>query len=104
MGETVELRLRLRSMGMRKLSFTPEMVGLRHLKEHPDPRYLLNQKHLTWAYLEHRHIPLEAARPQENPLALLRRVKWVLEWLLLRRHRKRSIFSERERIQLEEES
>ncbi len=58
MGETVELRLRLKRMGLRELPFTPEMVNLRHLKEHPDPRYMLNQKHLTWAYLEYRHRPL----------------------------------------------
>ena len=67
MGETVELRLRLRSMGLRELPFAPETIGLRHLKEHPDPRYILNQKHLTWAYLEYRHRPLWRLVWRKNP-------------------------------------
>ena len=103
MAEDVELRLRLRSMGLRELPFAPEMIDLRHLREHPDPRHLLNQKHLTWAYLQHRTYPLWRLVWRKNPLEVARRIKWVLEWLLLRRRRKRSIFSERERIQLEEE-
>ncbi len=93
MAETVELRLKLMSVGLKELTFKPEMVDLRHLKEHPDPRYLLNQKHLTWAYLEYGYIPLVRLVLRKNPIEVLRRVKWVLEWLLWRRYQKRSMFS-----------
>jgi len=93
MGETVELRLRLRSMGLRELPFAPEMINLHHLKEHPDPRYLLNQKHLTWTYLQYRTYPLWRLVWRKNPLEVARRIKWVLEWFLYRRYQKRSILS-----------
>jgi len=95
MGETVELRLRLMSVGLKELTFKPEMVDLRHLKEHPDPRYLLNQKHLTWAYLEYGYMSLMRLVLRKNPVEVLRRVKWVLEWLLWMWHRRRSIFIDR---------
>jgi glycosyltransferase involved in cell wall biosynthesis len=93
MGETVELKLRLRRKGLKEFQFAPEMVCLRHLKEHPNPRYLLNQKHLTWAYLEYRYLPEWRLVWRKNPLEFARRVKWVLEWLLIRRRQKRSIIT-----------
>ena len=93
MAEDVELRLRLKRMGYKELPYTPEMIDLRHLKEHPDPRYLLNQKHLTWAYLQHRTYPLWRLVWRKNPLEVARRIKWVLEWFLYRRYQKRSILS-----------
>jgi glycosyltransferase involved in cell wall biosynthesis len=95
MGEDVELKLRLRHKGLKKFQFAPETISLRHLREHPNPRYLLNQKHLRWAYLEHRYLPLRKLIWRKNPLEVARRVKWVLEWLLFRRYQRRSILSKR---------
>jgi glycosyltransferase involved in cell wall biosynthesis len=93
MGETIELRLRLLRLGCTQIPFSPNDIQLIHLKEHPNPRYLLNQKHLTWAYLEHRYLPLWRLVWRKNPLEVARRVKWVLEWLLIRRRQKRSIIT-----------
>jgi glycosyltransferase involved in cell wall biosynthesis len=95
MGEDVELKLRLRHKGLKEFQFASETISLRHLREHPNPRYLLNQKHLTWAYLEHRYLPLRKLIWRKNPLEVARRVKWVLEWLLYRRYQRRSILSKR---------
>jgi glycosyltransferase involved in cell wall biosynthesis len=95
MGETIELRLRLLRLGCTQIPFSPNDIQLIHLKEHPNPRYLLNQKHLTWAYLEHRYLPLRKLIWRKNPLEVARRVKWVLEWLLYRRYQRRSILSKR---------
>jgi glycosyltransferase involved in cell wall biosynthesis len=95
MAETIELRMRFKRMGLRIHDIVPEMIDLRHLREHPNPRYLLNQKHLTWAYLEHRYLPLWRLIWRKNPLEVARRVKWVLEWLLYRRYQRRSLLSAR---------
>jgi GT2 family glycosyltransferase len=95
MGETIELRLRLLRRGYTQIPFSPNDIQLIHLKEHPNPRYLLNQKHLTWAYLEHRYLPLRKLIWRKNPLEVARRVKWVLEWFLYRRYQRRSILSKR---------
>jgi len=93
MGETIELRLRLLRLGCTQIPFSPNDIQLIHLKERSNPRYLLNQKHLTWAYLEHRYLPLRKLIWRKNPLEVARRVKWVLEWLLYRRYQRRSILS-----------
>ena len=93
MAETVELRMRFKRMGLRIHDIVPEMINLRHLREHPEPRYLLNQKHLTWIYLEYRYLPLWRLVWRKNPVEVLRRVKWVLEWLLIRQRQKRSIIT-----------
>jgi glycosyltransferase involved in cell wall biosynthesis len=95
MAETIELRMKFERMGLRIVDFVSEMIDLRHLREHPEPRYLLNQKHLTWAYLEHRYLPLWRLVWRKNPLEVARRVKWVLEWLLYRRYQRKSILSKR---------
>jgi glycosyltransferase involved in cell wall biosynthesis len=95
MAETIELRMKFERMGLRIVDFMSEMIDLRHLREHPEPRYLLNQKHLTWAYLEHRYLPLWRLVWRRSPLEFARRVKWVLEWLLYRRYQRRSILSKR---------
>jgi len=42
MGETIELRLRLLRLGCTQIPFSPNDIQLIHLKEHPNPRYLLN--------------------------------------------------------------
>jgi hypothetical protein len=68
MGETIELRLRLLRLGCTQIPFSPNDIQLIHLKERPNPRYLLNQKHLTRAYLEHRYLPLRKLNMEEKPV------------------------------------
>jgi GT2 family glycosyltransferase len=97
MGDDVELMLRLERMGLKKVFIQPQELEVEHL-QHPrdrSRRYLLNQKHLTWAYLEHRYLPLWRLVWRKNPLEVARRVKWVLEWLLYRRYQRKSILSKR---------
>jgi GT2 family glycosyltransferase len=97
MGDDVELMLRLERMGLKKVFIQRQDLKVEHL-QHPrdrSRRYQLNQKHLTWAYLEHRYLPLRKLIWRKNPLEVARRVKWVLEWLLFRRYKRRSILSKR---------
>jgi GT2 family glycosyltransferase len=97
MGDDVELMLRLERMGLKKIFIQRQDLKVEHL-QHPrdrSRRYQLNQKHLTWAYLEHRYLPLRKLIWRKNPLEVARRVKWVLEWLLFRRYQRRSILSKR---------
>lgn len=93
MGETVELKLRLLRKGLTTSQLEPQSIKLEHLKQAANPRYLLNQKHLTWVYLIYRNLPLHKLILRKNPIELIRRVKWVLEWLLYRRWMRRSIFT-----------
>lgn len=93
MAETVELKLRLTRMGLKCMKLSPAVIDLIHLREHPNPRYLLNQKHLAWAYIEHRYSPLHKLILRKNPVEMLRRIKWILEWTLYRRWLKRRIFT-----------
>jgi len=88
MGETVELKLKLLSKGYQLIS---NRLKINHLNE-PKPRYMLNQKHLTWAYLENRYLPLHKLIIRKNPIEVTRRIKWILEWVLIRKWNKRSIF------------
>jgi len=97
MGDDVELMLRLERMDLKKVFIQPQELKVEHL-QHPrdrSRRYLLNQKHLTWAYLEHRYLPLWRLVWRKNPLEVARRIKWVVEWLLYRRYRRRSLLSGR---------
>jgi GT2 family glycosyltransferase len=97
MGDDVELMLRLERMGLKKIFIQRQDLKVEHL-QHPrdrSRRYQLNQKHLTWAYLEHSYLPLRKLIWRKNPLEVARRVKWVLEWLLYRRYQRRSILSKR---------
>jgi len=97
-GEDIEIRLKLIREGLKELPFEPANLNLHHHERTShDPRYfhyhyLLNQKHLTWIHIEYKTYPLIKLIVRKNPLELLRRIKWVLEWLLYRRYQKRSIF------------
>jgi len=91
MGETVELKLKLLSKGYQLMSLPVNRLKVNHLNE-PKPRYMLNQKHLTWAYLENRYLPLHKLIIRKNPIEVMRRMKWVLEWFLIMKWNKRSIF------------
>jgi glycosyltransferase involved in cell wall biosynthesis len=93
MGEDIELKIRLKKMGLNIDELDCQALELQHLNINPNPRYLLNQKHLTWAYLEHRELPIHRLILRKNPLELARRLKWILEWLLYRRWLTRSIFN-----------
>ncbi|MEM1950288.1 MAG: glycosyltransferase family A protein [Candidatus Caldarchaeum sp.] len=93
MGETVEFKLRLKKMGLSIDELDCSALELQHLNIKPNPRYLLNQKHLTWAYLEHREFPVWRLFLRKNPIETTRRLKWILEWLLYRRWISRSIFT-----------
>ena len=94
MGEDIELMNKLIQMGLRKMDITHDTLDLVHLSYPRDrsKRYLLNQKHLTWNYIRYGGIPLYKVIFRKNPLEVARRIKWLLEWVLYQRWKKRSIF------------
>ncbi len=98
MGDDVELMLRLQRTGYKKLNLPIDELKVVHLQAPRDrrDRYLLNQKHLTWAYLEHSTYPFWRLFVRKNPVEAARRLKWILEWLLYRRWQRRSIFELRD--------
>jgi len=51
------------------------------------------QKQLTITYVRYRSFPLRKVLWRKHPVELARRWVWVLEWVLVQRHRRRSIFS-----------
>ncbi|MEM2872224.1 MAG: glycosyltransferase [Candidatus Methanomethylicaceae archaeon] len=95
MGDDVELMLRLQRAGYKKLDPPIDDLEVLHLQAPRDrrDRYLLNQKHLTWAYLEYRKLPVYRLFLRKNPIEAARRLMWILEWLLYRRWISRSIFT-----------
>jgi len=48
---------------------------------------------LTWNYIRYGGIPLYKVIFRKNPLEVARRIKWLLEWVLYQRWKKRSIFT-----------
>ncbi|MDW8042253.1 MAG: hypothetical protein RMJ75_05565 [Nitrososphaerota archaeon] len=90
----VELRDRLRYYGYRMLPFPYENVRPQHLRPsvHNRFRFYRMQKHFTLTYVRYKTFPLRKVLWRKNPIELTRRIIWVLEWLLITRWRRRSIF------------
>lgn len=94
MAETIELRFKLLKEGLKEISFDPSQISLFHLSSSKmnKQRYLTNQKHLTWVYLEYKIFPIWKLILRKNVFEVFRRIKWILEWILVVKRKKRSIF------------
>ena len=89
-AEAVEIRERLKSLG---LEFKLLEMPLKHLRDTWDKKhYLSTNKSLTWTYITYHYLPLRRVLCRKHPVELARRWVWVLEWVLVQRHRRRSIF------------
>jgi len=89
-AEAVEIRERLKSLGyeLRMLD-----ISLKHLRDTWDKKHALSaNKSLTWTYITYHYLPLRKVLWRKHPVELVRRWLWALEWMLVRRHMKRSIF------------
>ena len=90
-AEAVEIRERLKSLG---LEFRPLEMPLKHLKDTWDKKHSLStNKSLTWTCITYHYLPLRRVLWRKHPVELARRWIWALEWVLIQRHRRRSIFS-----------
>jgi hypothetical protein len=91
----VELRERLKFYGFRMRPFPYERVKPKHLRPSiwNKSRFYRMQKQLTITYVRYRSFPLRRILWRKHPLELARRIIWVLEWLLIHRWRRRSIFT-----------
>jgi hypothetical protein len=91
-GERTHLmasRERLKSMGyeLRMLD-----ISLKHLRDTWDREHALAaNKSLTWTYITYHYLPLRKVLWRKHPIELARRWLWALEWVLMRRHMRRSI-------------
>jgi hypothetical protein len=89
-AEAVEIRERLKSLGyeLRMLD-----IPLKHLRNTWDREHALAaNKSLTWTYITYHSLPLRRVLWRKHPVKLARRWLWALEWVLVRRHMRRSIF------------
>jgi len=92
-AETVEIRERLKSLG---LEFKLLEMPLKHLRDTWDKKhYLSTNKSLTWTYITYHYLPLRRVLWRKHPVELIRRRCWALEWALIQRHRRQSIFDRR---------
>jgi hypothetical protein len=91
----VELRERLKFYGFRMRPFPYERVKPRHLRPSiwNKSRFYRMQKQLTITYVRYGSFPLKRVLWRKHPLELARRIIWVLEWFLIHRWRRRSIFA-----------
>ena len=90
-AEAVEIRERLKSLG---LEFKLLEMPLKHLRDTWDRKHFLStNKSLTWTYITYHTFPLRRVLWRKHPVELARRWVWALEWVLVQRHRRRSIFS-----------
>jgi len=91
----VELRERLKFYGFRMRDFPYEKIKPIHLRPSiwNRQRFYRMQKELTLSYLRYKSFPLRRVLWRKNPVELGRRIIWVLEWILIRRWRRRSIFT-----------
>jgi glycosyltransferase involved in cell wall biosynthesis len=89
-AEAVEIRERLKSLNyeLRMLD-----IPLKHLRDTWDKEHALAaNKSLTWTYISYHSLPLRRVLWRKHPVELARRWLWALEWVLVRRHMRRSIF------------
>ena len=90
-SEDTEIRERLKKAGL-ELEILD--IGLKHLREqaYDKRRQLTVNKALTWTYIEYGTYPLRRVIFRKNPIEFARRIIWFIEWMLIKRLRKRSIF------------
>jgi glycosyltransferase involved in cell wall biosynthesis len=89
-AEPVEIRERLKKAGLELKMLN---IQLKHLRDTWDEKHrLVTNKCLTWTYIEYGTYPLRRVIFRKNPIEFIRRIIWLIEWLLIRRFRKRSIF------------
>jgi glycosyltransferase involved in cell wall biosynthesis len=89
-AEAVEIRERLKSLGYELKMLD---ISLKHLRDTWDRKHALaTNKSLTWTYITYHYLPLRKVLWRKHPVELARRWLWALEWMLVRRHMKRSIF------------
>jgi predicted glycosyltransferase involved in capsule biosynthesis len=89
-AEAVEIRERLKSLGYELKMLD---ISLKHLRDTWDRKHALAaNKSLTWTYITYHYLPLRKVLWRKHPVELARRWLWALEWMLVRRHMKRSIF------------
>jgi len=91
----VEMRERLKFYGYRMKEFPYDKIKPKHLRPgvRNKKRFYRMQKQLTLSYLRYRIFPLRRVMWRKNPLELARRIIWALEWALIQRWRRRSIFT-----------
>jgi glycosyltransferase involved in cell wall biosynthesis len=91
----VEMRERLKFYGYRMKEFPYDKIKPQHLRPgvRNKKRFYRMQKQLTLSYLRYRSFPLRRVMWRKNPLELARRIIWALEWALIQRWRRRSIFT-----------
>jgi hypothetical protein len=91
----VEMRERLKFYGYRMKEFPYDKIKPKHLRPgvRNKKRFYRMQKQLTLSYLRYRSFPLRRVMWRKNPLELARRIIWALEWALIQRWRRRSIFT-----------
>jgi len=89
-AEAVEIRERLKKTGLELKMLN---IYLKHLRDTWDKKHrLTTNKCLTWTYIEYGTYPLRRVVFRKNPIEFARRIIWLIEWLLIKRLRKRSIF------------
>jgi glycosyltransferase involved in cell wall biosynthesis len=89
-AEAMEIRERLKSLGYELKMLD---ISLKHLRDTWDRKHALAaNKSLTWTYITYHYLPLRKVLWRKLPVELARRWLWALEWMLVRRHMKRSIF------------
>jgi len=90
----VEMRERLKNFGAIHLDFPVELVKPKHLREKKWNRWRFYrmQKQLSIAYFEYKTFPRWRVLWRKNPIELARRCFWIIQWVLLYRWKKRSIY------------
>jgi len=86
-AEDVEIRERLKKYG---LQFRTVDIKLRHFWD--NKRRLIANKCFTWTYVTYGTYPLRKILFRKNPIEFARRIIWLMEWMLIKRWQKRSIF------------
>ncbi len=88
-AEAVEIRERLRNMGVNVNLLDIKLVHLRDTwdKKH----YFATAKSLIWTYIEYRTFPLRRVLWRKHPIRLARIWFYALQWVLFARWKKRSI-------------
>jgi len=89
-SEDTEMREKLKKAGLELKTLN---IELKHLREqaYDKKRRITVNKALTWTYIEYGTYPLRKIIFRKNPIEFARRIIWLIEWMLIKRLRKRSI-------------
>ncbi|MCR8486933.1 MAG: glycosyltransferase family 2 protein [Crenarchaeota archaeon] len=89
-AEAVEIRERLKNAGLELKMLD---IKLKHLRDTWNEKHkLTTNKCLTWTYITYKTYPLRKVIFRKNPIELARRIIWLMEWMLIKRWQRRSIF------------